>query len=84
MGHKSHKSMPFMCGACKAGFGTIEAVKMHARDAHAKTKHIGIYRCVTHIDGKEAHDEPSMAEMAIEASLARDLGEPHDYDWLLP
>lgn len=81
MGRKSHKRMPFMCGACKQGFGTQDAAKMHARDAHPNAEGIGIYKMVTQVDGKDF--EPSFGQRAIDARLALDMGEHTDDAWLL-
>lgn len=81
MGKKSHKCMPFMCGACKHGFGTQDAAKMHAQYAHPNAEGIGIYRMVTQVDGKDF--EPSLAERAVDAELALAMGEPTDDAWLL-
>ena len=81
MGRKSHKNMPYMCGACKQGFGSERAVKMHAEDAHPNAEKIGIYKRFTEVEGKDY--EPSYGQRAADALLAHAMGEPTDDDWLI-
>lgn len=82
MGRQSHKNMPYMCGACKKGFGSEKAVKAHAVDAHPNAENIGIYRCVSHVTGKDW--EPSMGDLMAEALMHQAMGEPVENEWLLP
>lgn len=81
MGKKNHKSMPWMCGICKSGFASQAAVTTHARAAHAQTSNIGIYQRILTLYGDD--HEPSLADRAVEAEIARAMGEHSDDDWLL-
>lgn len=73
MGRKQHKNMPFMCGACKAGFGSDKAVRLHIGDAHPKAQSVGVYRRTSHVDGPDY--EPSVGEELADALLAARCGE---------
>lgn len=84
MGKKSRARKSWMCGACKAGFGSELAVRQHISDAHSKVGAVGIYQRVGEHRGRDFDDEPSFAERAIEASIAVAAGEYTDDGWLLP
>lgn len=84
MGKKAHKSMPWMCGACKKGFGSEAAATDHAIHAHPSASGIGIYRCHKRVDGVDYDDSPSLADLAVNAIIDRHMGVPNDDDWLIP
>jgi len=81
MGNHNHKRKPWMCGACKKGFDSEKAATDHATDAHPNADGIGIYKRHKLIDGRDY--EPSFADRAIDAHLARAMGETTDDDWLI-
>lgn len=81
---KSHSRAPFMCGQCKAGFGSEKAVARHISDAHVQAGNIGIYKRIGKASGKDFDDDPSMADRAIQAEIDQAAGIPNDDDWLLP
>lgn len=78
---KNHKSAPWMCGQCKAGFESQAAVRHHVAGAHPSIHNCGIFRCVERIDGPD-HEE-SFADRAVAAELAILMGESTEDDWLL-
>ncbi|MGJ7039182.1 hypothetical protein J2Y63_002437 [Shinella sp. BE166] len=81
MSKKSHKSAPFMCGQCKHGFNSERAVKDHINGSHPTVRGVGIFRCISKVDGPDY--EESYADRAIAASLAMAMGDHTDDAWLL-
>lgn len=77
----AHK--PFLCGACKKSYATEQAIRDHINSAHPKAGNVGIYQRISSHSGPRYDDEPSMAERAIDAQIARACGEHTDDAWLL-
>lgn len=71
---------PFLCGACKRNFSSERAIRDHIRDAHP-TSGARIFKAVEVVPGCD--DDPSYADLAIEAEIARATGQPTDDLWLL-
>jgi len=82
MGKKNHSAAPYMCGQCKQGFAHERAVRDHITDAHPTIRNCGVFRCIDRVAGPSY--EPSYGERAVDAELARAMGEHSDDDWLLP
>lgn len=74
----------FICGSCKRAFASEQAVRDHIRDGHPKGGRIGIYQCIGVANSRDHDDDPSLAELAIEAEIDRAMGISNDDDWLLP
>ncbi|MEQ9634639.1 MAG: hypothetical protein RLW68_00995 [Devosia marina] len=81
MSKKNHNSAPWMCGQCKHGFRSQDAVRMHINDAHPTIRNCGIYHRIEQVAGPEY--EPSLGERAVDAELALAMGEPTEDAWLL-
>lgn len=74
---------PFMCGACHKRFTTIGGARDHAEKRHRSAGAM-IFQAVQRVAGQGRDDEPSMADLAVEATIARLSGERSENDWLLP
>jgi hypothetical protein len=77
---KKNKNLPFMCGCCKQFFVKKQAVHDHAISQH-KGHLVSIYEKVSQIDMRD--NQPSFADRAVEAEIARNCGLPTDDLWLL-
>ncbi len=74
------KTNAFMCGCCKQGFNSEQAVTNHIRAAHSG-KATRIYTPLKLIDLRDER-EPSIAELTIEAEMNKNMGLPYEA-WLL-
>lgn len=73
----------FMCGACKKQFSTQKSAEAHARDAHPRAG-AAIYQVVSVVPGRPAEEEHrSYADLAVDAEIARSMGERSEHAWLL-
>ncbi len=79
MGHKD-----FICGSCKRAFASEDATRQHIIDGHKNGGNIGIYQRIGVQHGRDFDDEPSFADRAVDAEIARSMGLHTDDDWLLP
>ena len=68
---KRHK-----CSACQRGFHTERGVRDHIRDFHKSKKGESVKK-----PPRADDDEPSMAELFIEAQMNRAMGIRND-DWI--
>lgn len=71
----------FLCGACRSRFSTKAGCMDHIRSKHQRTANVLVFEAV---DEVVIDDEPSMADLAVEAEIDRKMGVSNDHHWLLP
>jgi hypothetical protein len=74
---------PFMCGACHKRFAIETAVRDHILSVHRSAGSVGIFHQIGTAGGRDHDASPSMADLAVQASIDRAMGIPNDDDWLL-
>lgn len=78
------RSRRFKCGACESGFNSLDGARQHVESVHRKKLANGGSVCIWQIAEIVAgDDEPSFADRAVDAEIARACGEPTDDAWLL-
>lgn len=68
----------FVCPLCGRQFRAAAAVSQHHGDKHPDRP------SAEPMIRPRRDDEPSMADLAVEAEIARAMGERSEHDWLLP
>ncbi len=75
---KTYRSL--RCSLCKKPFHKQSEVAQHAKDYHGKGAREVIAEKIVK---KPRNDDDSIADLMIEAHIAKECGEPYE-EWLIP
>lgn len=70
----------FICGACNKRMATLDGARTHAL-SHRRARVVDIFQFCERIGTAVQDEEPSMADLMIEAQMNRAMGIGNE-DWL--